>query len=56
MGDNFCIWVADDDKSIRWVIEKALNKIGISTQCFTNAQSMIDGLFVICGGQTTCID
>jgi two-component system nitrogen regulation response regulator GlnG len=44
MGDNFCIWVADDDKSIRWVIEKALNKIGISTQCFTNAQSMIDAL------------
>jgi len=44
MDHNFCVWIADDDKSIRWVVEKALNKIGITTQCFSNAQSMLDAL------------
>jgi two-component system nitrogen regulation response regulator GlnG len=44
MDTNFCVWIADDDKSIRWVTEKALNKAEISTQCFSNAQSMLDAL------------
>jgi len=44
MENKFCVWIADDDKSIRWVTEKALNKIGITTQCFANAQSMLDAL------------
>lgn len=44
MDTSFCVWIADDDKSIRWVTEKALNKAEISTQCFSNAQSMLDAL------------
>ena len=32
MGDN--IWVVDDDNSIRWVLEKALNQAGIDTRSF----------------------
>ncbi len=44
MNNNFCVWIADDDKSIRWVVEKALNKSDISTQCFSNAQEIIDSL------------
>jgi len=44
MESKFCVWIADDDKSIRWVTEKALNKIGINTQCFANAQSMLDAI------------
>jgi len=44
MENKFCVWIADDDKSIRWVAEKALNKIGITTQCFTNAQAMLDAI------------
>ena len=34
------VWVVDDDKSIRWVLEKALNQAGISTQCFANAEDV----------------
>ena len=33
------VWIVDDDKSIRWVLEKALNQAGISTRCFDNGDS-----------------
>jgi DNA-binding NtrC family response regulator len=32
MDTNLCVWIADDDKSIRWLTEKTLNKAEISTQ------------------------
>lgn len=38
------VWIVDDDKSIRWVLEKALNQAGISTACFENGQSVINRL------------
>ncbi len=28
------IWIVDDDKSIRWVLEKAFTKAGLSSRCF----------------------
>lgn len=44
MTNNYHVWVADDDKSIRWVIEKALNKNSITTQCFATANDLLDAL------------
>ena len=31
------IWVVDDDKSIRWVLERALTRAGESVRLFDNA-------------------
>lgn len=44
MTDSYHVWITDDDKSIRWVIEKALNKNAITTQSFATAQALIDAL------------
>lgn len=42
---NSChVWITDDDKSIRWVIEKALNKSEITTRSFTTAQELLEAL------------
>jgi len=38
------VWVVDDDKSIRWVLEKALQKANIDTRCFANAAEMLKEL------------
>ena len=35
------VWIIDDDKSIRWVLEKALNQAGILTQTFDNGEAII---------------
>ena len=29
------VWIVDDDRSIRWVLEKALQKAGIQTRSFS---------------------
>ena len=34
-------WVIDDDKSIRWVLEKALTQAGIQVSCFDSANSIL---------------
>ncbi len=34
------VWIVDDDKSIRWVLEKALNQAGIHTSCFDNGETV----------------
>ncbi len=44
MSNPNVVWVVDDDKSIRWVIEKALEKALITTQSFTNAQDLLEAL------------
>ena len=44
MNKSSHVWIVDDDKSIRWVVEKALNKAAIVTQCFTNASELLDAL------------
>ncbi len=38
------VWVVDDDKSIRWVFEKALTREGIPYKTFALAQDAIDSL------------
>ncbi len=38
------VWIVDDDKSIRWVLEKALQKADIETRCFANAGDFIKEL------------
>ena len=30
------VWVVDDDSSIRWVLERALNQAGISNESFAD--------------------
>jgi len=38
------VWIVDDDKSIRWVVEKALQKADISTRNFAAARDLLDAL------------
>jgi len=38
------VWIVDDDRSIRWVLEKALEKAGIKTRSFSNADLLLDEL------------
>ncbi|MEQ1485697.1 nitrogen regulation protein NR(I) [Methyloglobulus sp.] len=38
------VWIVDDDKSIRWVVEKALQKADISTRNFSAARDLLDAL------------
>jgi two-component system, NtrC family, nitrogen regulation response regulator GlnG len=38
------IWVVDDDRSIRWVLEKALSKAGMEVRTFEEADSVIRAL------------
>lgn len=38
------IWVVDDDRSIRWVLERALGQAGFSTQCFARGDALLERL------------
>jgi two-component system nitrogen regulation response regulator GlnG len=38
------VWIIDDDRSIRWVIEKALTREGIAYESFATAQEGLDAL------------
>ena len=38
------VWIVDDDRSIRWVIEKALSREGIAFSSFSSAQEALDAL------------
>jgi len=44
MNDVAQVWVVDDDRSIRWVLEKALQKASIQTRSFPNANWLLDAL------------
>lgn len=35
------VWVIDDDRSIRWVLEKALQRAGYNVECFTDADTAL---------------
>ena len=35
------VWVVDDDSSIRWVLERALNQAGIDNESFADADQML---------------
>ena len=36
------VWIVDDDQSIRWVLEKALQREGIPYKSFSNPQDVLD--------------
>ena len=38
------VWIIDDDRSIRWVFEKALGREGIEFKTFATAQEALDAL------------
>lgn len=38
------IWVIDDDKAIRWVLDKALSKAGMNVECFESAVGIVEKL------------
>ena len=44
MTDNNQVWVIDDDRSIRWVLEKALTKAGLQVTAFSNANGVMEAL------------
>ncbi|TNF36601.1 MAG: nitrogen regulation protein NR(I) [Gammaproteobacteria bacterium] len=35
------VWIVDDDRSIRWVLEKALQQAGIQTRSFENGNALM---------------
>ena len=38
------VFVIDDDKSIRWILDKALKKAGFEVTCFENADSVLKNI------------
>src|SRR5690606_34803917 len=38
------VWVIDDDRSIRWVLDKALGQEGFNTVCFEDADEALNAL------------
>ncbi|MCB1638582.1 MAG: response regulator, partial [Thiothrix sp.] len=38
------VWIVDDDRSIRWVLERALQKAGIETRSFETADQTLSAL------------
>ncbi len=41
MHSHAMVWVADDDSSIRWVLERALNQAGIENRSFEDADQLL---------------
>ncbi len=44
MSGNRTVWVVDDDRSIRWVMEKALAQAGLDCQSFDSGDAMLDAI------------
>lgn len=44
MNAQDTVWILDDDKAIRWVLEKSLNKAGLSTLTFQNGDELLHRL------------
>ncbi|MBX9756337.1 MAG: nitrogen regulation protein NR(I) [Pseudomonadaceae bacterium] len=44
MSRTETVWIVDDDRSIRWVLEKALQQEGMTTVSFENADSVLTRL------------
>ena len=39
--ENRTVWIVDDDRSIRWVMEKALDRAGLEVTSFENANDLL---------------
>ena len=44
MSGAIKVWIVDDDESIRWVLEKALQRDGMLVQSFPGAAELLDAL------------
>ncbi|MDO7912068.1 nitrogen regulation protein NR(I) [Pseudomonas monteilii] len=44
MSRSETVWIVDDDRSIRWVLEKALQQEGMNTQSFDSADGVMGRL------------
>jgi len=44
MQTNSSVWILDDDRSIRWVLEKSLGKSGLATQSFESGGELLNRL------------
>lgn len=44
MDNTGIVWIVDDDKSIRWVLEKSLSKAHIETRTFSNGNHLLEAL------------
>jgi two-component system nitrogen regulation response regulator GlnG len=44
MNSHNSVWILDDDRSIRWVLEKSLNKAGLNTLTFDNGDDLLHRL------------
>ncbi|ROM49956.1 nitrogen regulation protein NR(I) [Pseudomonas poae] len=44
MSRSETVWIVDDDRSIRWVLEKALQQEGMATQSFDSADGVMSRL------------
>lgn len=42
---NQAVWIIDDDKAIRWVLEKALGRAGIGFDSFASADDALNALY-----------
>ncbi|MEO8224470.1 MAG: nitrogen regulation protein NR(I) [Gammaproteobacteria bacterium] len=43
-GRALSVWVVDDDASVRWVLDRALNNEGMNTRTFESADSLFEAL------------
>ncbi|MEX2962518.1 nitrogen regulation protein NR(I) [Microbulbifer sp. TYP-18] len=39
------VWIIDDDRSIRWVLERALGRAGIETRCYDSGDRALDDFY-----------
>ncbi|MCW8908772.1 MAG: nitrogen regulation protein NR(I) [Sedimenticola sp.] len=44
MPTNSLVWIIDDDRSIRWVLEKAFEKAGLRVRSFPSAEGVMESL------------
>jgi len=44
MSTHNSVWIVDDDRSIRWVLEKSLGKTGMNTVSFENGDDLLHRL------------
>ncbi len=42
MTNECIVWVIDDDRSIRWVLERALQRANMLVNCFSNASGVLE--------------
>lgn len=44
MSGDRTVWVVDDDRSIRWVMEKALTQAGLSCRSFETGEALLEAM------------